>query len=216
MSKNHHPKSVSTSPQFFAALIFKPAGPISALEYLCRFDPTLFGLPVVQIKPHVAKTAKVCRYFAQIDPYLLHISSGLIFARLFLVKQEVAMQVSTLGQNTYAGNLQQKQQKLSTLYSAIKSGDILSAQKAYVAAGFSTMPATNTSPLGRLYQALRNGDLPAAQEASLEMQGKGSSSSSGSAVKKRVSSPAVTSGSVNPLTNVYVKSTKGSKVNTLV
>jgi len=49
VSKNHHPKSISTPPKKSVALIFKPAEPISALEYLCRFDPTLFVQPLVII-----------------------------------------------------------------------------------------------------------------------------------------------------------------------
>ena len=49
VSKNHHPKSISTPPKKSAALIFNPAEPISALEYLCRFDPTLYRLPPLMI-----------------------------------------------------------------------------------------------------------------------------------------------------------------------
>ncbi len=76
--------------------------------------------------------------------------------------------------STYAAGLQQKQQNMNNLFSALKAGDMTSAQKAYASSGLPVMPKTNTSPLGRLYQALRSEDLAAAQKAALDMQPKNS------------------------------------------
>jgi len=75
-------------------------------------------------------------------------------------------------QSTYATGLQQKQQNMNNLFSALKAGDMASAQKAYAASGLPVMAKNNTSPLGRLYQALRSEDLAAAQKAALDMQPK--------------------------------------------
>lgn len=91
------------------------------------------------------------------------------------------MAVNTIGQNTYANGLQQKQQNMNNLFAALKSGDMASAQKAYAASGMPPMAANNTSPMGRLYQALRNEDLAGAQKAALEMQGKNGKSTNASA-----------------------------------
>jgi len=82
------------------------------------------------------------------------------------------MTVNTIGQNTYASGLQQKQQNMNNMFAALKSGDLAAAQKAYASSGMPPMAANNTSPLGRLYQALRNEDLAGAQKAALDMQGK--------------------------------------------
>jgi hypothetical protein len=82
-------------------------------------------------------------------------------------------------QSTYATGLQQKQQNMNNLFSALKAGDMASAQKAYAASGLPVMAKNNTSPLGRLYQALRSEDLAGAQKAAIDMQpknnGKGTS-----------------------------------------
>lgn len=75
-------------------------------------------------------------------------------------------------QSTYATGLQQKQQNMNNLFSALKAGDMASAQKAYAASGLPVMAKNNTSPLGRLYQALRSEDLAGAQKAALDMQPK--------------------------------------------
>ena len=82
------------------------------------------------------------------------------------------MTVNTIGQSTYANGLQKKQQNMNNMFTALKSGDMASAQKAYASSGMPPMAANNTSPLGRLYQALRNEDLSGAQKAALDMQGK--------------------------------------------
>lgn len=70
------------------------------------------------------------------------------------------MTVNTIGQSAYASGLQQKQQNMNNMFAAIKTGDMVAAQKAYASSGMPPMAANNTSPLGRLYQALRNEDLP--------------------------------------------------------
>lgn len=81
------------------------------------------------------------------------------------------MTINSIGQGTYAYGLQQKQQNISNMFAALKSGDMASAQKAYVSSGMPPMATHNTSPLGRLYQALRSEDLAGAQKAALDMQG---------------------------------------------
>jgi len=75
--------------------------------------------------------------------------------------------------SSYSSNLLQKQQNMNSMFSALKSGDIASAQKCYASSGLPPMGANNTSPLGRLYQALRKEDLAGAQQAALDMQPKG-------------------------------------------
>jgi len=77
-------------------------------------------------------------------------------------------------QNTYAVALQQKQQNWSNLFTALKAGDLASAQKAYAGLGLPPMTKGNTSAMGRLYQALNTGDLAAAQKAALDLQPKNS------------------------------------------
>jgi hypothetical protein len=91
---------------------------------------------------------------------------------------EKQMAVNTIGQSTYASGLQQKQQNMNNMFSALKSGDMASAQKAYAASGLPPQATNNTSPLGRLYQALRHEDLAGAQKAALDMQGKSGKSAS--------------------------------------
>ena len=81
-------------------------------------------------------------------------------------------------QSSYASGLQQKQQTMNNLFSALKAGDLATAQKAYAAAGLPAMAKTNTSPLGRLFQALSKDDLAGAQKAALDMQPKGPAKSS--------------------------------------
>ena len=82
------------------------------------------------------------------------------------------MTVNTIGQSTYASGLQQKQQNMNNMFTALKSGDLAAAQKAYASSGMPPMAANNSSPLGRLYKALRHEDLTGAQKAALDMQGK--------------------------------------------
>jgi len=82
------------------------------------------------------------------------------------------MTVNTIGQSTYASGLQQKQQNMNNMFTALKSGDLAAAQKAYASSGMPPMAANNSSPLGRLYKALRHEDLAGAQKAALDMQGK--------------------------------------------
>ena len=93
------------------------------------------------------------------------------------------MAVNTIGQSAYASGLQQKQQNMNNMFAALKSGDIVSAQKAYASSGLPPMAANNNSPLGRLYQALRNENLGDAQKAALDMQGK-NGKSTGTPVKE--------------------------------
>lgn len=93
------------------------------------------------------------------------------------------MAVNTIGQSAYASGLQQKQQNMNNMFAALKSGDMVSAQKAYASSGLPPMAANNNSPLGRLYQALRHENLGDAQKAALDMQSK-NGKSTGTPVKE--------------------------------
>jgi hypothetical protein len=88
------------------------------------------------------------------------------------------MAINNIGQSAYANGLQQKQQNMSNMFAALKSGDMVSAQKAYASSGLPPMATNNSSPLGRLYQALRQENLGDAQKAALAMQGKNGKTSS--------------------------------------
>jgi hypothetical protein len=46
-------------------------------------------------------------------------------------------------QSSYASGLQQKQQTMNNLFSALKAGDLATAQKAYAAAGLPAMAKIN-------------------------------------------------------------------------
>ncbi len=91
------------------------------------------------------------------------------------------MAISNIGQSAYASGLQQKQQNMNNMFAALKSGDIVSAQKAYASSGLPPMATSNNSPLGRLYQALRQENLADAQKAALDMQGKNGKTASSTA-----------------------------------
>ena len=92
-------------------------------------------------------------------------------------------------QGTYASGLMQKQQSMNNMFTALKSGDIATAQKAYASTGLPQMAPNNTSLLGRLYQALTKADLPGAQQAAMDMQHKSGSK----ADFKSLTSPSTTS-----------------------
>ena len=78
-------------------------------------------------------------------------------------------------QGSYAANFQLKQQNWNKLFSALKAGDLATAQNAYAALGLPPIAKSNTSPMGRMYQALHSEDLAAAQKAALDMQPQNSS-----------------------------------------
>jgi hypothetical protein len=120
------------------------------------------------------KTATICRTSVEKLPN----SIGLFIAYFLSTRNGEKMAVNTIGQSTYASGLQQKQQNMNNMFSALKSGDMVSAQKAYAASGLPPQATNNTSPLGRLYQALRHEDLAGAQKAALDMQGKSGKSAS--------------------------------------
>ena len=68
-------------------------------------------------------------------------------------------------------NWQQKRQDFNQLASAIKSGDLGSAQKAYATlAAKSPDAASGNSPLATLGKALQAGDISAAQQALSSMK----------------------------------------------
>ena len=84
------------------------------------------------------------------------------------------MAISNIGyMSAFSSNLMQKQQSLNKMVSAIKSGNLNTAQNCYISAGLPPMAPSNTSPLGRLYNALLNDDLAGAQKAAIDMKFKG-------------------------------------------
>jgi hypothetical protein len=73
-------------------------------------------------------------------------------------------------QSVSVSNWQQRQQNFKDLFSAVQSGDLSGAQKAF--AGL-TAGATNikgNSPLAQIGQALQNGDIAGAQKAAQQLQ----------------------------------------------
>jgi hypothetical protein len=91
-------------------------------------------------------------------------------------------------QGTYAANFQLKQQNWNKLFSALKAGDLATAQNAYAALGLPPIAKSNASPMGRMYQALHSEDLAAAQKAALDMQPKNSNKAMSSTAPASTSS----------------------------
>jgi len=73
-------------------------------------------------------------------------------------------------QASSVNNWQQKQQGLKDLFSALKAGDLASAQKAMASVGGNGNVANAKGPLAQIALALQNGDLSGAQKAADAMQ----------------------------------------------
>jgi ribosomal protein S20 len=71
-------------------------------------------------------------------------------------------------QSASISNWQQNQQNFKALSSALQSGDLAAAQKAF--SSMSSSSSNSNSPLAQLGQALQNGDLKGAQTAMQAMQ----------------------------------------------
>ncbi len=69
--------------------------------------------------------------------------------------------VNTTGSSAW----QQKQQDVKGLMSALQSGDLATAQKAYATLTNDNGTPTGDGPLAKIGQALQSGDLSAAQQA---------------------------------------------------
>lgn len=65
---------------------------------------------------------------------------------------------------------QQRQQGFKNLMSAVQSGDLASAQKAYAALGAGQGAAQGNSPLAQIGKALQSGDIVGAQKVAQHMQ----------------------------------------------
>ena len=65
------------------------------------------------------------------------------------------MTVNTIGQSTYASGLQQKQQNMNNMFTALKCGDMAAAQKAAVALVQANLKAQQSSVLAMLGQGTR-------------------------------------------------------------
>jgi hypothetical protein len=83
------------------------------------------------------------------------------------------MSVATTGtasaaQSSALSNWQQRQQGFKDLTSALQSGDLASAQKAFAA--LDNGNGNSNSPLAKIGQALKNGDLAGAQQAMQAMK----------------------------------------------
>jgi hypothetical protein len=67
---------------------------------------------------------------------------------------------------------QQRQQSSKDLFSALQSGDLAGAQKAFSALTGGTGSVNSNSPLAQIGQALQNGDVAGAQKAAQQLQAK--------------------------------------------
>ena len=76
----------------------------------------------------------------------------------------------TGSQDVGAGKWKQRQQGVKDLMSALSSGDVGAAQKAYAGLAGANGAASATSPLGQIGQALQAGDLAGAQKAAQSWQ----------------------------------------------
>jgi len=74
------------------------------------------------------------------------------------------------GQGTGAANWQQNQQNFKSLASALSSGDLASAQKAYASLTANNNNIPSNSPLAQIGKALQSGDVGAAQQAMQSLQ----------------------------------------------
>ena len=101
---------------------------------------------------------------------------------------------ASASQSASVSNWQQSQQNFKSLTSALQSGDLASAQKAYASLtqGNSNIPAD--SPLGKIGAALSSGDIGAAQQAMQAMSaGRGHHHHGGQAPQASTSSSGTTS-----------------------
>lgn len=73
-------------------------------------------------------------------------------------------------QASSVNNWQSKQQGLKDLFSALKAGDLPSAQKAMASVGGNGNAASAKGPLAQIASALQSGDLAGAQKAAEAMQ----------------------------------------------
>ena len=73
-------------------------------------------------------------------------------------------------QASSVSNWQQKQQGMKDLFSALKAGDLASAQKAMANVGANGSVANAKGPLAQIASALQSGDLASAQQAAQNMQ----------------------------------------------
>lgn len=105
-------------------------------------------------------------------------------------------------QSSTISNWQQRQQNVKSMMSAIQSGDLSAAQKAYAALNPSGQDSGN-SPFAAIGKALQSGDISAAQQAAQDFQAKraghhhhhgGASSASATASTATGSQPLADSG----------------------
>jgi hypothetical protein len=73
-------------------------------------------------------------------------------------------------QSASVGKWQQRQQDFKALTSALTTGDLGAAQKAYATLESANGTAKSNSPMAAIGQALQNGDLAGAQKAAAAMQ----------------------------------------------
>lgn len=72
-------------------------------------------------------------------------------------------------QNASSNSSQQPQTGLKAVMSALQSGDLAGAQKAFAALNIDTSQLNSNSPMSKLSTALQNGDLSGAQKAAKSM-----------------------------------------------
>lgn len=127
------------------------------------------------------------------------------------------MSISNIStQNTYAVALRQKQQNWNNLFSALKTGDLASAQKAYSSSGLPPMAKSNTTALGRLYQALNSGDLAGAQNAALELQPKNGGKGTPTSVTPAANASQITKTTIQAKAQALVNVSKEAQQSSLL
>ena len=72
-------------------------------------------------------------------------------------------------QSATVGGWQQRQQGMKDLFSAIKAGDLESAQKAFASLNLNPNTTNPSSPLAQIGNALASGDMAAAQNQAQAM-----------------------------------------------
>ena len=94
---------------------------------------------------------------------------------IYLMRFIMGMRIPSSGsvgstQSASMAAWQQNQQNVKNLFSAVKSGDLASAQKAFSSLSGNNATVNGNSPLAQIGKALQNGDIAGAQTATQQLQ----------------------------------------------
>jgi hypothetical protein len=95
---------------------------------------------------------------------------GISLSRLEFIMDMRISSVTSDSQSVGMAAWQQRQQSSKDLFSALQSGDLAGAQKAFSALTGGTGNVSSNSPLAQIGQALQNGDVAGAQKAAQQLQ----------------------------------------------